>query len=277
MTETSVTSIRSAPPGPVLSAWVSGAADATPVLFLHGTSANGRVWDEVVASVRTPIRAIQLDQRGHGRSGDGDGYGASDFAVDAEAVLEDIGGGPALVVGHSMGARNAWVLAARRPDLVSGVLAVDYTPFVEQDVLDVLDARVRAGDRAFASTEEVREYLRGRYPRLPESAIERRTAFGYHQSEGGLRPLARPAALAALVEGLRIDHPDEFAGLTVPMTCLRGEDSLIVSRTAWAAAKALAPHVQATDVPDADHYVPEEQPDFVAASIDALLSGRAGA
>jgi 2-(acetamidomethylene)succinate hydrolase len=267
----SVAELRVQTSGPALAAWMSGERDAVPVLLLHGTSANGRVWDEVVAAVRTPIRAIQLDQRGHGRSDEGDGHAAADFATDAEAVLEALADQPALVVGHSMGARNAWVLAARRPDLVRGVLAVDYTPFVEAEVLDALDARVRGGDRAFATDDEVRDYLRARYPRLPETAIERRARFGYGTTEEGIRPLARPAALAALVEGLRTDYPEEYAGLAVPMVSVRGEDSLIVSPAAWASAQRLAPHVRAVELADADHYVHEEQPAAIAAHIDAML------
>lgn len=271
MAEASAAMIRTDASRPALNAWITGDVDAVPVLFLHGTSANGRVWDEVVDAVRSPIFAIQLDQRGHGRSEQGDGYTGIDFAGDAEAVLAQFGGEPALVVGHSMGARNAWVLADRRPDLVRGVVAVDYTPFVEAEVLDALDTRVRAGDRAFATQADVRIYLRDRYRRLPASAIQRRAEFGYHATDAGLRPLARPEALAALVEGLRTDSPAEYAGLSVPMVSVRGEDSLIVSPAAWAAAKELAPHVQAIELPDADHYVHEEQPAAVGAVIDAML------
>lgn len=253
-----------------LTAWVSGPADAAPVLFLHGTSANGRVWDDVVAAVKTPIRAIQLDQRGHGHSGDAAGGSGLDYAADAEAVLERIGA-PALVVGHSMGARNAWVLADRRPDLVRGVVAVDYTPYVEAEVLDALDERVQAGDRSFADAEQVRAYLRQRYPRLPDAAIARRAEHGYRTTADGLRPLARPTALTALVEGLRRDFREEYASLSVPMTAIRGEESRIVSRAAWVSAKALAPHVPTVDVTDADHYVHEEQPSAIAAVIDRML------
>lgn len=255
-----------------LAAWTSGDHDATPVLFLHGTSANGRVWDDVVREVTTPIWAMSLDQRGHGLSDHGDDYTADAFVEDAVAVLGHVKR-PALVVGHSMGARNAWVLAARRPDLVVGVLAVDYTPYVETEVLDALDVRVRAGNRAWQTREEVEAYLRDRYPRLPESAVARRAEFGYAVMEDGLlRPLAHAEGLAQLVEGLRADFPQEYASLTVPMTSVRGEDSLIVSPETWAAAKTLAPHVNTVEVAGADHYVHEEQPAVVARCLDQMLS-----
>lgn len=264
--------VRIDAPGAVLQARVTGDPHGVPVLFLHGTSANGRVWDDVVSAVRTPICAVQLDQRGHGLSGDGDGYGAEQFADDAAAVIEHLSTEPVLVVGHSMGARNGWVLAVRRPELVRGVLAVDYTPYVEAEVLDALRTRVRAGDRTFQDLDDVRAYLRHRYPRLPEAAIARRAEHGYVREAAGLRPLARPEALAQLVEGLRTDYPEEYASVSSPMTSLRGEDSLIVSPTAWTAAASSAPHVRAVVVPGADHYVHEEQPVLVAGHIDRMIA-----
>ncbi|WP_306231917.1 alpha/beta fold hydrolase [Agrococcus beijingensis] len=257
-----------------LAAAISGPADGTPVLFLHGTSANRHGWDAVVDAMAEPARAVRLDQRGHGLSGDGDAYDADAFARDAAAVIRALDLGPTLVVGHSMGARNAWVLAAREPEVVSGVVAVDYTPFVEAEVLDALDARVRGGDRAFDDLSAVHAYLADRYRRLPADAIERRARFGYAPADDGLRPLARPAALAALVEGLRTDFPDEFAAVAAEgpaMVAVRGEHSAIVSPAAWARAQALAPTAGFVELADADHYVHEEQPQAVASIIDDLI------
>ena len=80
-----------------------------------------------------------------------------------------LGHGPAVVVGHSLGARNAWVFAAEHPDAVLGVVAVDYTPFIEGEVLDTLERRVAAGDRRFADVAEIESYLAKRYPRMPRT------------------------------------------------------------------------------------------------------------
>lgn len=45
--------------------------------------------------------------------------------ADAAAVLEYVGLGPAVVVGHSLGGVDAYRLAARRPDLVRAVAVED--------------------------------------------------------------------------------------------------------------------------------------------------------
>jgi 2-(acetamidomethylene)succinate hydrolase len=266
--------IRRTESSPVRLAYRSTGPEGAPsVLFLHGTSANLAVWNPVISAVTEPIRAITVDQRGHGRSDHPEsGYDAGDFADDTLALHSELGLGSMIMVGHSLGARNAWVFAARHPDLVSGVIAVDYTPFVETEVLDSLAARIAAGDRAFADLTAVKQYLAERYPAMPADAVERRAQFGYRaEQDGSLRPLASASALAATVNGLRRDYPDEFAGVSTELTAIRGQNSRIVSPQTWQRAQQLRPSARWVNVEEADHYVPEERPDAVAEEIDRML------
>jgi 2-(acetamidomethylene)succinate hydrolase len=247
------------------------------VVLLHGTTATLGVWDAVVDGLgglpNGGVRTIAVDQRGHGRSGKpATGYGAAEYVSDLAALIETLGCAPAVVAGHSLGARNAVVLGAARPDLVAGVVAVDYTPFVEPEVLDRLDTRVRGGDRSFASLTQIEEYLRARYPRMPSDAVRRRVRYGYVPGDGGHRPLADPSAMVLTVAGLRHDFAAETKAITVPVTLMRGEDSAIVSRAAYSATRALRPDLRAVEVSGADHYVPEENPAAVAAEIAHMLA-----
>jgi 2-(acetamidomethylene)succinate hydrolase len=153
------------------------------------------------------------------------------------------------------------------------VLAVDYSPWVESDVLDVLQVRVAAGNRAFASVDEIEAYLQDRYRLLPAEAVARRAAWGYRQDADALwRPLADPSAMDQLIEGFRTPWADEFAAVSVPMTQVRGAHSSIVSDAAWQAALDARPQDRVVVDPTADHYVPEEHPALVAAELRQLLS-----
>src|SRR5580658_4832129 len=73
-------------------------------------------------------RVASVDLRGHG---DSDttfaSYGDVETAGDVIALIEQLGG-PAVVVGNSMGAGAAVLVAAERPDLVTGLVLVG--PFV---------------------------------------------------------------------------------------------------------------------------------------------------
>lgn len=242
------------------------------VVLLHGTTANLGVWDAVVGRLGDQVRTIAVDQRGHGRSDKpATGYGAVDYCSDVLALVGELGCGPVVVAGHSLGARNAVVLGAMRPDLVAGVVAVDYTPFVEAQVLDDLETRVRGGDRSFASRAQIEDYLHARYPLMPADAVRRRVAYGYVADGATFRALADPAAMVQTVDGLRDDFVEETRSIAVPVTLLRGERSTIVSDRAFAATKTLRPDFRSVELPGVDHYVPEEAPDSVAHEVGHLL------
>lgn len=76
------------------------------------------------------FRVAAMDLRGHGDS-DATFTGYDDVAAgsDALALVEELGG-PAVVVGNSMGAGAAVWAAAERPDLVAGIVLIG--PFVRQ-------------------------------------------------------------------------------------------------------------------------------------------------
>lgn len=243
------------------------------IVLLHGTSANYAVWEPIANELASRATAISLDQRGHGRSDKpGTGYDGASFAFDIVTVLDALGIERAIVAGHSLGARNAWVAAAKYPDRVSAVVAVDYTPFVEQEVLDNLEVRVAGGDQVFASIVDIEGYLHKRYLRMPLDAIHRRAKWGYRQLEdGNWVPLAPASALKQLVDGLRTPWDQEFRDVAVPMTCVRGIDSMVVSVAAWEAAQDARESARWVVVDNADHYVPEEHPDVIAAELLRIL------
>ncbi|MFC5500732.1 alpha/beta fold hydrolase [Lysinimonas soli] len=248
--------------------------DGPAIVLLHGTSANHAVWEPVAEALAGSATVICLDQRGHGRSDKpASGYTGKDFAGDVITVLDALGIDRAIVGGHSLGARNAWLVGAAHPERTRAVLAVDYTPYVETAVIDELASRVAAGDRAFSTVGEIEQYLQERYPRMPADAVARRARWGYRRlDDGSWRPLADPAAMAQLIEGLRTPWAEEFAAVAVPMTDLRGADSRIVSEAAWNAAIAARPQDRWVVDPGSDHYVPEENPGLIITELEHLLA-----
>lgn len=82
------------------------------------------------ALVAAGHRVATTDLRGHGdSSADFDAYGTEATASDVEALVEQLGG-PAVLVGSSMAAGAVVQVAARRPDLVSGLALLG--PFVRE-------------------------------------------------------------------------------------------------------------------------------------------------
>jgi pimeloyl-ACP methyl ester carboxylesterase len=86
--------------------------------------------------VEAGYRVAGTDLRGHGESDCGfDAYGDAETAGDITALIEELGG-PAVVIGNSMGAGAGVLAAAVRPELVDGLVLIG--PFVRNGPIGVV-------------------------------------------------------------------------------------------------------------------------------------------
>ncbi len=118
------------PDAPPLRYWDDG-GERQPVMLIHGVGADGTSWDQIASALSADFRVLNLDLRGHGRSGRIDGALAlDDFVRDVVDVL-DAGAVPAAhIVGFSLGGMIAQGIAlqtmpsrVRRLVLLSAVAA----------------------------------------------------------------------------------------------------------------------------------------------------------
>lgn len=242
------------------------------MLFFHGITANSAVFTPLMVQLSDRFTTIAVDQRGHGLSDKPDeGYQADDYADDIAGLIRNLDRGPAILVGHSLGSRNSVVAAERYPDLVRSVVAIDFTPYIEAEAFDALEARVNAGSQVFANMQAVEAYLAARYPNMPAAAIKIRAESGFRSVDGGLKPLASPAAMAQTVSGLRSDLTQTYRDVRKPILIVRGERSKLVSEAALAKTSRLRPDLPVVVVPGADHYVNEMAPDITLQAITNFI------
>jgi N-formylmaleamate deformylase len=124
------------------------------VLLIPGITTPAILWGFVSERMARYAHVVALDNRGRGLSDQrpGLGYSLDDYAADAAGVIEALGIGPAVVLGHSMGARIGVRLAADYPELVTRLLLADppvsgpgRRPYPNgiQQYLDAIDAASR--------------------------------------------------------------------------------------------------------------------------------------
>ncbi|WP_336048769.1 alpha/beta fold hydrolase [Streptomyces sp. CA2R101] len=97
---------------------VWGEEDAPPAVLLHCLGEDGEDWRGVVGRLAGTHRVYAPDQRGHGRSDWPGAYGFERWRDDAIGFLEALGLERVALIGHSLGAVAALLLAADRPELV---------------------------------------------------------------------------------------------------------------------------------------------------------------
>ncbi|MEU9160755.1 alpha/beta hydrolase [Streptomyces sp. NPDC048424] len=97
------------------------AADAPPIIFVHGTRLSAGQWSPQLAALREDFRVAAVDLPGHGARS------AQPWSLDAAteiiaAAVDSLDRGPALVVGHSLGGYASLEFARRCPELLRGLV-----------------------------------------------------------------------------------------------------------------------------------------------------------
>jgi pimeloyl-ACP methyl ester carboxylesterase len=105
---------------------VHGGAGSPTVVFESGMGASRCCWALVFADVARNCRAVAYDRAGLGRSpGDPAPRTLDRTASDLVDLLQHLGDGPFVLVGHSYGGLVVRRAAAMVPDVVAGVVLVD--------------------------------------------------------------------------------------------------------------------------------------------------------
>src|SRR3989440_1690590 len=98
-------------------------------VLAHGLAGHAGEWDGTAAWLGAAHRVVAPDARGHGRSERRPGDLSRAACVDDLAHwIELLDLAPALVIGQSLGGHTAFLLAARRPELVRALVVAEAAP-----------------------------------------------------------------------------------------------------------------------------------------------------
>jgi pimeloyl-ACP methyl ester carboxylesterase len=104
--------------------------DLPPVVFIHGASAN--LNDQMVPLrplLEGRVEMLFLDRPGHGWSGRSHGHEEqSEQAALIAGLMDRLGIGPAIIVGHSFGGSIATAFALAHPDKTKGLIFLSAAP-----------------------------------------------------------------------------------------------------------------------------------------------------
>jgi pimeloyl-ACP methyl ester carboxylesterase len=239
------------------------------VVAVHGMGVTRAVYRSTVAAlVADGYRVAAFDIRGHGDSDDGfSSYDDVALASDLLALIDALGGGPALVLGSSMGAAAGVIAAAQAPERVAGLALLG--PFVREPRSSALKTlMMRAMVMKPWGPLAWRAYLRSAFP-------------GRKPVEAELEPelmasLRRGSHWRSFVATTRTTHdPAErvIDAVRAPALVVMGAadpdwpDPTAEAR--WAAERLNA---ELVIVPDAGHYPMSEYPEIVNPALSAFAA-----
>jgi len=213
----------------------------TPVLAIHGITANFMNFIGIAQKLSGRSPVLALDLRGRGDSDKPPGpYGFAQHARDVAAAIRTMQLGPSLIVGHSMGAFVAAALAAESPELVKAVVLIDGGYVLPSSVSApangelnaALAERINQLTTQYPSRAAYREFWKAK-PNFPpdewnswiEAFLDYEVGDCVAGEVGPVQPKAlQSGVLADLMEGAKRDEIlDRLRSIRVPVTMLRAE------------------------------------------------------
>ncbi|MFE2129663.1 alpha/beta fold hydrolase [Streptomyces amritsarensis] len=230
------------------------AADAPPIVFVHGTRFSAGQWSPQLAALQADFPVTAVDLPGHGaRSAQPWSLAAASEVI--AAAVDSLDRGPALVVGHSLGGYAALEFARRRPELLRGL--------------------VLAGASASTSGAWALPYrwVAGLVPRIPADRLTR-------WNDRLLRRLYPPEVVAATIRGGYAFHTlpaawGEVLGrfdagamrhVDAPVLILNGEKDSVFRAGEKQFARA-HPHARIELIPRARHLANFDDPEAFTGAV----------
>jgi pimeloyl-ACP methyl ester carboxylesterase len=236
--------------------------DGRAVLLLHGLVGHAGEWEQTASWLTTRCRVVAADARGHGRSERFPRDVSREALVaDAAFIVEQLGLMPVVVVGQSVGGLTALSLAARRPELVRGLVLVDASPSDgegAEEAASAITEALREWPTPFASRADARAFFAQRFgDGLPAESWTN----GLERAGGGWRPRFDIQVMAqTLREALSEASWEEWDDITCPALIVRAGNGVVDSDTAEEMARRL-PSARLVEIAEAAHDLHLDRPD----------------
>lgn len=243
-----------------------------PLVVLHGLFGAKRNWASIAKALAPRHRVLTVDLRNHGASPWDPVHDYPALAGDVARFIRTHVGGPAAVLGHSMGGKAAMVLALEEPDLVKRLIVVDIPPAPSRTTLN--DALQAMKNVPLATCTRRTEADAALAESIPDPAVR---AFLVQNVTTGPHGLAWAVNLEALERAFPaiVGFPDLAAGRTFPGPTLFvvGERSEYVRAEHHAVIGRLFPAATIEVVAGAGHWVHAEAPDAFLGVVSVFLAG----
>jgi pimeloyl-ACP methyl ester carboxylesterase len=235
--------------------------DKPALVLVHGVSDDGLCWSPVAVDLSADYDVIMVDARGHGHSDAPEsGYDLLTLANDLHGVIRTLGLNKPLILGHSLGAVTALVMAALYPQISRAILLEDPPAWW-----------VRSPDSEFSQgAGAIRDWALQLKSQTREEIITEGRIQNPLWSEAELAPWADSKVrfslnaityLFASNPTAGVDWEESLPRISCPVLALTAdpEKGAAMTPEGVEALRALVPQLQAEHIADAGHNIRREQ------------------
>lgn len=241
--------------------------EKSPVLCVHGLTANCRCWDVIAASLAPENTILAIDLRGRGLSDKPPaGYAMHHHIRDIFCVLDDLKQEKMVLMGHSLGAFISLAFAAHYPERTEKIILMDGGGQLTQDQWEKVTVAIKPSlDRlgqVFPSFEAYVAHMKQAPFLQPWSqAIENYFRYESEAVEGGVRSRINPANIKEEIQNIQQEVASEYYPKVIcPVLILRAtngilsQDDLVLPESAVEKMVSEIPNARRVNIEGTDHF-----------------------
>ena len=245
------------------------------LILLHGWPQTWYEWHKVMPALASKFTVVAPDLRGLGLSEKTrSGYDKHTVANDITALIRHLGKRSAIVVGHDMGGKVAYVLSLLHPELVTKLILVDCMPPGTENMDPAKGGMWHYGFHMAAAFPEMltkgreRDYIAAQMT----SWLHQKDAISQDALDEYAKHYASPGGMTAGFNYYRALLGDAqflaaYADRKLAMPVLTVAGRYGVSDHLFKAMTPKADNLKGVIAEDSGHFVPEEAPEFLTEQI----------
>ena len=232
------------------------------VVFCHGLFGQGRNWTQHAKALADRHRVLLVDMPNHGRSPWSDRMDYPWMADQVAALIDP--SDPVALVGHSMGAKAAMLVALRHPQLVERLAVVDMAPVAyphASGFLAYIEAMLAIDLTTLGGRGDADAALRAA---VPDDGVRGFLLQNLHREAGrwSWRPnLEVLRDQMSVIGGWDDAYVAGLAPYDGPVLWVGGSESPYVTDDHAPAMEALFPRARRVTIKGAGHWVHSEKPE----------------
>ncbi len=248
-------------------------------IFLHGLMGFGLNWRRIVTQLPSDHQSLTFDQRGHGKSfHPTSGFAPKDYAADVELIRQELQWNPIILVGHSMGARNALSYAHTYPQYLSHLILEDMGPEPSPEATPFYQHLLESIPTPFVNKLAAKTWLLNDFLKTPwgqqggvtlaqylYSNIAETARGTSDQDVSGHAPAAdwrfsKTAMLETIALGRSQNQWEEWFSVKCPSLVIRGENSKDLASSTFTKMLQTNKNSRGVVIKKAGHWVHFDQP-----------------
>jgi esterase len=252
-----------------------------PLIILHGLYGSSDNWVTIGRNLSDIYTVYLPDQRNHGKSPHSELHDYESMRNDIYELADELKLSKFFLAGHSMGGKAAISFALKWPEMISGLLIADISPFVNENSnkavynqhVSILDTILSINLAEISSRAGAEELLSVKVPsdKIRGFILKNLERISGNKFEWKINALSLRNNIDNIMSGLDRNSAIARQVTGFPVTFLRGGDSDYITNDDYPDILKVFPAAEIINVPGAGHWIHADRPDEVIKYLRKLL------